>query len=236
MQNNPLNVYVDRTAASKGSRADLIRDALTEEIATGRLAPGSTLEEAQVADRFGTSRTPVREALQQLETMGLVQQRPRRGFAVLTLTPENLSDMFEYTAEIESVSARLATHRMTASERAGLESIHEQSTAAVSADDIEAYAPFNIQFHEAIFRATHNPFLVEQAIALRTRLLPFRRAQLQHKGRLAVSFQQHSNILRAMARGDGEEAARSMREHVLSSSTALIRFLADSTTSSKDGI
>jgi len=216
-----------QTPPAKFSRADAIRDGLMEDIGTGRLPPGAALEEGDLARRFGTSRTPVREALQQLQTMGLVRAQPRKGFSVLPLTPQNLSDMFEYTAEIEATAARFATYRITAPERASLEEIHENSKVAIEADNIEDYGPFNIQFHEAIFRATHNPFLLEQAVALRTRLLPFRRVQLHQHGRLTTSFQQHAGILRAIARGDGEEAARAMREHVLDSSTALIRYLAE---------
>ena len=113
-------------AAAATTLAETIRVALAEEIITGRLAPGTEIEEQQAAERFGASRTPVREALRELAAAGLVTIEPRRGVRVAALTLERLGEMFEVMAETEAMCARLATHRMTAPERFALQALHEQ--------------------------------------------------------------------------------------------------------------
>ena len=192
----------------KGLLSDQIRRALADEITTGRLKPGTALDEQQIATRFGASRTPVREALRQLDVSGLVEIRPRRGVIVAVMTPERIMDMFETTAEVEAMCIRLATYRITPAERSQLQAMHEASAAMVAAADLNAYDEFNRLFHEAMYRSTHNQFMAEQAISIRARLAAFRRTQLRHGDRIARSHEEHGEILRAMARGDGDEAAR----------------------------
>jgi DNA-binding GntR family transcriptional regulator len=209
-----------------GLLSDRIRNALTDAISSGELAPGTTLDEQQLADRYGASRTPVREALRQLATSGMVEVRPRRGVIVRHVTAEEVMDMFETMAEIEAVCVRLATYRITPLERSRLLRIHEASEAAVEAGDVDAYDALNREFHEAIYRAAHNDFLAEQAIAVRTRLNAFRRMQLRQDRRLVTSRAEHDAVMRAIAEGDGDEAARRMRAHMLNAASALDSYIA----------
>ncbi|WNG28248.1 GntR family transcriptional regulator [Cystobacter fuscus] len=205
--------------------SERIRLALEEEIATGALKPGVALDEQQLATRFGASRTPVREALRQLSVTGLVELRPRRGVVVTPLSPERIMDMFEMTAELEAMCVRLATWRMTPLERSQLQQLHEGSAAMVRAGDLDAYDDFNRRFHETLYRATHNQFMVEQALSLRTRMAAFRRTQLRQGDRMTRSRSEHEELMRAIARGDGEEAARCMRAHLLNASSALTHYI-----------
>ncbi|MGW8280048.1 GntR family transcriptional regulator [Sphingomonas aurantiaca] len=209
-----------------GLLSDRIRNALTDAISSGELAPGTTLDEQQLADRYGASRTPVREALRQLATSGMVEVRPRRGVIVRHVTAEEVMDMFEAMAEIEAVCVRLATYRITPLERSRLLRIHEASEAAVEAGDVDAYDALNREFHEAIYRAAHNDFLADQAIAVRTRLNAFRRMQLRQDRRLVTSRAEHDAVMRAIAEGDGDEAARRMRAHMLNAASALDSYIA----------
>ncbi len=209
----------------RGLLSDRIRNALTDEIAAGRLAAGAALDEQQLADRFGASRTPVREALRQLAAGGLVELRARRGGVVARMTPERIMEMFETVAEIEAVCVRLATYRMTPLERSRLIELHELSEPIVEAGNFDAYDSFNRQFHETIYRATHNGFLAEQAIAIRNRLNAFRRTQLRQGERLSRSRDEHEAIMQAIAEGDGEMASRRMRAHMLNATTSLSRFI-----------
>ena len=204
-----------------------IRNALTDEIASGTLKAGTQLDEQQLADRFGASRTPVREALRQLAVSGLAEMRPRRGVVVTRLTPERIMDMFEAMAEIEAMCVRLATNRMTPLERSRLIQLHESSQAMVEANDVDAYDAFNRAFHETLYHATHNAFLAEQAIATRTRLNAFRRTQLRQGRRIVRSREEHDGVMTAIAEGDGETAARRMRAHMLNAASALDRYIAD---------
>ena len=203
-----------------------IRAVLTDEIATGQIRRGTILDEAQVGERFNASRTPVREALHQLAAAGLVELRRRRGAVVLPLTRRRLSEMFEVTAEVEAMCAKFATNRMTALERFELFSMHESIAEVAANSQVDEYDEFNTLFHETIYKATHNDFLVEHALQLRVRLLPFRRTQLRLERRVQTSHKEHAHLVRAMTRGDSAEAALIMREHMLNASDALMRVLA----------
>lgn len=209
-----------------GLLSDQIRNALTDEIASGGLPAGASLDEQDLADRFGASRTPVREALRQLAASGLVEMRPRRGVVVTRLTPEQVMDMFETTAEIEAMCVRLATYRVTPLERSHLLELHESSRALVANRDIDGYDAFNTRFHTAIYAATHNAFMAEQALAIRARLKSFRRTQLRQADRIARSRDEHEGVMVAIAQGDGEEAARRMRAHMLNAASAIGAYIA----------
>ncbi len=218
---------MDVSVEGRGLLSDQIRNALTDEIASGALPAGIALDEQDLADRFGASRTPVREALRQLASSGLVEVRPRRGVVVTRMTPERIMEMFETTAEFEALCVRLATYRMTPLELSALMDLHEQSAAAVAAQDYDAYDAQNRTFHEALYRATHNGFMAEQALAIRGRLSAFRRTQLRHGERIRRSRAEHGEILQAIAEGDGEAAARRMRAHMLNAASALGRYVAE---------
>jgi len=204
-----------------------IHQVLTEDITSGTLTPGEVLDETAIAQRFNASRTPVREALRQLGASGLVEIRPRRGVIVSRLTAERLSEMFETTAEIEAVCVRLASYRISAIERAKLQGLYEESAALADDGRVEQYREFNRRFHELIYAGTHNRFLIDQALSVRARLQAFRNAQLRYAGRLARSYGEHGEILRAMARGDGEEAARCMRAHLVNAGSVLVSHLTE---------
>jgi len=227
-----LTAIDDEAGEERSLLSDRIRNALTDEIAAGLLAAGTALDEQHLAERFGASRTPVREALRQLAVSGLVEMRPRRGVVVTRMTAERIMDMFETSAEIEAMCVRLATYRMTPLERSHLLKLHDASKAMVEAGDYDAYDAFNFEFHESIYRATHNGFLAEQAIAVRTRLTAFRRTQLRQDDRIVRSRDAHAGVMEAISRGDGEEAARRMRAHMLNAASALDRYIAAHTSES----
>jgi len=211
------------TAAPTLSEA--IRVGLADEITSGRLAPGVEIDEQAIAERFGASRTPVREALRELAAAGLVVIEPRRGVRVATLTVDRLGEMFEVMAETEALCARLATHRMTAAERVALQALHRRSLDAVEQGDIHRYDAYNRDFHLSLYRGTHNGFLADHAAGLRLRLAPFRRAQFRGERRLRHSYDEHEALLGQVLRGDGEEAGRLMRAHILTASATLADYM-----------
>ncbi|MFV3074973.1 GntR family transcriptional regulator [Niveispirillum fermenti] len=221
------DLAADAPMEERALLSDMIRQTLSDEIATGRLRPGTALDEQQLADRFGTSRTPVREALRQLSVTGMVEIRPRRGVFVTAVTSEQIMDMFETMAELEAMCVRLATYRMTPAERSKLYDMHHASTILMRDGDVAAYDAFNRNFHETIYAATRNQFMASQTAAVRSRLAAFRRTQLRRGDRLVQSHAEHGEILHAMARGDGEESARCMRAHMLNASHALMAYIAE---------
>lgn len=120
----------------KRTLAEQLRDNLAEQIVTGERLPGARLDEADLAERFGTSRTPVREALKALAGVGLVEYRPHRGALVALPTTRRIEEMFEVMAEIEATCARLSALRMTASERRELAEAHTGGLALVKGGSV----------------------------------------------------------------------------------------------------
>jgi DNA-binding GntR family transcriptional regulator len=183
-------------------------------IAVGKLAPGQHLDETELANQFGVSRTPIRETLIQLASMGLVVIRPRRG-VVAELGPQQLVEMFEVMSELEATCARLAARRMTPAEQQALLSAHGACKEARDAGDTDHYYALNEDFHQAIYAGSHNHFLIEQARSLYRRLRPYRRLQLRVRDRVSASYSEHDAVVEAIINGDGERAAHLMREHVM---------------------
>jgi DNA-binding GntR family transcriptional regulator len=207
--------------------AEVIRAGLADEITSGKLVPGAVIDEQEIAARFKASRTPVREALRELAAAGLVEIEPRRGSRVAALTVDRLAEMFELMAETEAMCARIATNRMTPSERMALQAIHHRARNAVEKHDIDGYDLVNREFHVALYCGTHNAVLADHAAALRLRLAPFRRAQFTPKQRVSESYGEHEGIVTCILRGDGEAASRFMRAHILMASAALADYLVD---------
>jgi DNA-binding GntR family transcriptional regulator len=195
--------------------SERLRETIEEEIATGKLLPGSHLDEVELAQRFGVSRTPIREALSLLLGEGLVESRLRRGMVVAQVTPQRLIEMFEVMAELEAMCAQLAARRMSEEELAAIEAAHEECRAAAAARDPDPYFYANERFHYAIYTASHNSFLFEQAAALQRKLRPYRRLQLRVRNRTQRSFEEHQAIVDALHAGDGPQAGISVRNHVI---------------------
>ena len=196
-------------------RSESLREALEELIAVGELPPGTHLDETELAARFGVSRTPIREALIQLASEGVIDIRPRRGAIVAQASPARLVEMFEVMAELEAMCARLAARRMTPADHLALAEAHHACEAARDAVDPDAYYYRNETFHRTIYAASRNQFLTEEAERLHRRLRPYRRLQLRVRDRVATSYSEHDAIVRALQAGDAERSAQLAREHVL---------------------
>jgi DNA-binding GntR family transcriptional regulator len=198
----------------KQTRSDKMAAEIANAILSGEFTPGYRLDEQQLAQRFGVSRTPVREALRQLAASGLIEVRPRRGAIVTAVTPDELETLFVAMAEMEASCARLATQRMTPLERRRLQALHENMAGLVHAGDPEAYADANQAFHLMIYAGTHNAVVNDFTAGLRQRLAPFRRAQFRTLGRLPRSHAEHEAVVRAILTGNAAGAHAAMLHHV----------------------
>lgn len=208
------------------TRADRARRQLADEIITGRLKPGARLDECDIAARLGLSRTPVREALRRLAAIGLAELRPHRGVFVAQPDSEHLAETFEFMADLESLCARYAAIRMSAAERRILEAHHLASGDLVRRGDAEHYARQNTEFHEMIYRFSHNRSLAETGQTTRRRLAPYRRGQFALLGRLALSFAEHGRVVDAIIRGEAAVAGAAMHAHVAIVSLASVDYMA----------
>lgn len=194
--------------------ADRVRLALADEIVRGIIGPGVALDEASIAQRFQVSRTPVREAIRQLEAIGFAEARPHRGAVVPLFTPEKLNEIFLVMAELEALCARVAAEAATAADKEALQQIHAACRDAAHEGDIGRYYELNIKFHEMIYAIGHNGFLAEVTLSVRNRVAPFRKAQFQSMGRLARSVEEHEAVVAAIVAGNAEQAAATMRDHL----------------------
>ena len=195
-------------------RADNIAEQLEELIFNGTFADGHRLDEVRLAEQFGVSRTPLREAFQRLALSGLVELIPRRGAFVRQPGPVELMEMFEVMAELEAVCGRLAALRISEEALEELREANSKCQAAVDARDSDAYYSENERFHSIIYQQSGNGFLAQEAAKLHKRLKPFRRQQLRFRGRMAQSMSEHENIVRALEMGTSDVAAVSLRDHV----------------------
>ena len=197
------------------TRAEELRERIEEDVATGALPPGTRLDEAELATRFGVSRTPIREALFQLASVGILEIRPRRGAIVPELSLRQIVEMFEVMAELEAMCGRLAARRMSEPEHRELVRAHEACEAARNVEDSDGYYYQNEIFHHVIYAGSHNAFLAELVSQQHRRLRPYRRLQLRVRGRIANSYNEHKKVVEAILAGDSELSAESLRTHVL---------------------
>lgn len=199
----------------KRSSAQRLRDALEDDIINGRRAPGERLDPEALGREFNVSRTPVREAIQQLVASGLVTVSPKKGTFVARVGIDQLIEMFEVMAELEGMCGRLAARRISEEELAGLREALARCEAAAEAGDPDEYYYENEEFHHRIYAASHNTFLAGEARQLKQRLKPYRRLQLQVRQRIGGSLAEHREIIAAIERGDAAGAEEALRQHVL---------------------
>lgn len=196
------------------SPATTIRRAIEDEVVQGVLVPGQRIEETSLAKRFSVSRTPVREAMQQLAASGLVELRGRHGAIVTELTIPDLLDAFQVVAKLEGMCAEFAARRMSRDQREEMAREHEACVAMVEADDPRGFYDANKRFHEAIYSGSHNRFLQEEIRRLRLLVAPYRRLITFQPGRMHESLDEHAAVMAAINANDGEAAARHMSDHV----------------------
>lgn len=197
-----------------GTLVDKLADDIAEAILSGEFGPGARLDEQLLAQRYRVSRTPVREAIRQLTTTGLIEVRPRRGAIVSRVTPEQLETLFVAMGELEATSARLAALSMTPTERRRLQALYEKMAEIAVEGDAVAFADANHMLHTLIYAGAHNDVIADATTAMRRRLAPFRRAQFHLEGRLPRSHAEHGAVVAAIIRGDARAAHEAMLHHV----------------------
>jgi DNA-binding GntR family transcriptional regulator len=192
----------------------LVRE-IKHEIFSGLLKPGDQLEEAFLAEKFGVSRTPIREAIRSLVDSGLLETRPRKGAIVRELSAKELNDLFEVAAELEGMSARLAAENLTVSHKKAIEKALALCVKTAKASDITGYAKANLDLHSAIHKASGNDWLVEHLDQIEARINVYRLIPYEVVGRLEKSVSEHHEICDAIFSGQGAEANILMRDHMM---------------------
>ncbi|MCF2905496.1 GntR family transcriptional regulator [Octadecabacter sp. CECT 8868] len=184
---------------------------ILEAIDTGTYKPGSRLVESELAERFGFSRTPVREALQRLETQSLLT-RDGRSLIVASLDHGQLSELYVVRGALEGLAARLAARHATPEELAVLRDMLEADRKLV--DDPDAMSRANRRFHKQIHLASHNRFLVQQLDLVHRSMALLASTSIAAEGRTKDTMEEHEVIVRAIEAGDGDAADAALREHI----------------------
>lgn len=217
-----------RTA--NGSIQGRVITEMRRRIIAGEILPGVNLSEMALAEEFGVSRTPVREALKQLETEGLVEVRPRVGTFVTTPSRREITELFEMKELLEGAAARLLAQRGRVPEVDLLEENLRQADLAVARDDRDRYAQLVEEFHDLLIVGADNSKLEAHYRMLMNQLAYSRlvMTSLGQPGRPLQSDREHHHVLELVIAKDADSAERVMREHVRASRQALLAGLGSS--------
>ncbi len=211
--------------AARGPLHLEIYEEIKRAVLSGDLPPGTILGEAELSRRWSVSRTPVREALRQLEQEDVITWTPRRGAAVAPVTVKSLRDVVELRQAMEALSVRLAAQRCSRADVAELQAILDGIDQAHARGDIQATIELDDAFHRRIALASGNQLLAASAGRLLDRVR-FARSMARHIPGRQEEFQvEHTRILEAIAAHDAGAAERAMSEHVERSRARLIEML-----------
>ncbi|MEM8978304.1 MAG: GntR family transcriptional regulator [Pseudomonadota bacterium] len=207
----------DLSNTPKASSAQRIESELLKEISVGGLVPGQRLDETGLAQRFGVSRTPVREALSRLTAQGVLVHGEKRGVFVAEYSRAELAQIFEAMHEIEAACARIASQRLTLLSRSEIELAQTTCVNAAKDGDRAAYLRANEAFHLAIYKATGNPYMAEIATEFRNRTGPFRAKKFASREDLLASAKSHEELIADIFSEDSSTASKGMRDHMTAS-------------------
>jgi DNA-binding GntR family transcriptional regulator len=195
------------TKANHKDAYALILDAID----VGVYKPGDRLVESELAERFGMSRTPIREALQRLETQSLLE-RDGRSLIVASLNHNQLAELYVVRCELEGLAARLAAKHATDEEIRVLRAMVQEDLKLL--DDPKALARANRRFHKQVHLASHNSFLVQQLDLVHRSMALMATTSLAIEGRGKAALDEHRAIVEAIAAHDGEGAYEALTAHI----------------------
>ena len=200
-------------------------DALRERILHGDYPEGEPLRQDAIAEELGVSRIPVREALRQLEAEGLVTFSPHRGAVVSTMSLEEILELFELRAEIESDLVRRAIPFMTGEDRTRAKDILAAYEIALRGGEVAKWGELNWQFHSTLYAPAGRAFTMGMVSKLHQQSDRYLRMQLALTHGESRARDEHRAIANAARKGDTKLAAKLMREHILGAGRALVEFL-----------
>lgn len=204
------------------SRAGHVYDQLHDWIRSGRLPPGTRVREEEIARTLAVSRTPVREALSRLQTRGLVEQS-NGGLSVVELTRPQTMELYAMRGVLEGAAARFAAENASPSDVATIN--HAAQQFARHSGDASGFAKVNMTFHEAIYEAAHNRYLMRMLADLNDSLtlLPGTTFAVPRRSELALG--EHELIRRAIEARDADAAERAARDHIRNAMQARLELM-----------
>ena len=183
-----------------------ILESIRDAILKGVLKPGERVAEPELAERFGISRTPIREAFRQLESEGYLTTIPRKGAVVAALSERDLQEFYAVKSTLEGYAAKLAAKNLTDRELTKLESINGRLKQLASDGDVKSFYKTHNEFHETFLKAADNSRLHELITHLGRKFSRMRMVSLSVTGRMAISVDDHDKLIDVLRNRDGQAA------------------------------
>jgi DNA-binding GntR family transcriptional regulator len=206
---------------------DVVRETLREAILDGHLAPGTWLREEEIARELGVSRTPVREALQQLTAIELIEFKPHQGAVVSRLTSDDILAIYVVREALEGISARLAAVRATQEDIEDLRQILAQMEERAANNDAEALADLNLAFHARMRRISTNRYLDRFLTQVEQAVRRFGRTTYRYTKRAPDSIAEHHAIVDAIADHNPEQAEAHAVHHMRQARQLRLQMISD---------
>lgn len=222
--NKPLSIHPEKALAHLQSTTltRLVAESIEDMILGGELVPGSKLNEMALAQRFGISRGPLREALRTLEESGLVRQEKNRGAHVRKIALTEAADLYDVRAGLDATAGRLLALRITPEQLHTLRQMTDAMREVKSAE-VDRFHELNLSFHDCIVAMTGNQVLVEQYRKLCKLLALFRRRNLLTPMAIPRFAEEHSAIVDRLAARDAAGAAQALFDHAQGGKARMLR-------------
>lgn len=193
---------------------DVVFNTLREAILRGELVPGERLMELQLAAKLGVSRTPIREAIRMLEQEGLAITIPRKGAIVAGMTEKDMQDVLEIREALEELSVQVACDKITAEEIEKLQINMKNFENSLGSGDLKKMAQADVEFHDVIYEATHNPKLVSMLNNLREQMYRYRVEYLKNPRNHEQLLREHEAIYKGIVEKDKVSVTDMIRKHI----------------------
>ncbi len=194
-------------------------------IAYGELKPGERIVEKRLSEVFDLGRTPVREALSQLQIEGYLDVIPHKGFTVAKLSLENVREIYDSIAALEGYATKMATQYLNGSDLKKLASIHSILKKASELNDPQKWLDANIEFHEYLVKGSRNSFLYTLINGVRNRVYRYRLISIAIADPFNSYFSAHEDILKAISEKNSDRAGKAMENHVLDVGRKIVDFM-----------
>ncbi|MDP4153118.1 MAG: GntR family transcriptional regulator [Bacillota bacterium] len=194
-------------------------------ILNGTFSPGDSLTEIKLSEQLGVSRTPVRDALHQLELEGLVKNIPNKGAVVVGVSEKDIEDIYTIRMHIEGLAARWAAQNITDEEIGELREIVELQEFYVSREDPLQVWQLDGKFHELLYESSRSRPLKQTLSQFHHYIQKAREVSIKTANRAEIAVKEHRDILTAIAEHDGERAEELTREHIISAKNNLLRII-----------
>lgn len=204
---------------------DVVFKTLRQAILTGELKPGERLMEIHLANKLGVSRTPIREAIRQLELEGLVIMIPRKGAMVASITEKSMTDVLEVRLALDKLAVKLACDRITKEQKVELKEKLEAFEKAIKTNDASLIAKADVAFHDVIFEGSGNARLGQMVNNLAEQMYRYRFEYIKDTSGHAKLVEEHKEIYDAIITGDIEAADRAITAHIKNQEESIIKLI-----------